>query len=48
MVETPDWSGDLISITMPISLTMDSDKVITATFTLIDNEQKIFLPLVLK
>ena len=42
------WSGDLISTTTPISLSMAGDKIITATFTMIDDGQKIFLPLVLK
>ena len=29
-----DWSGDLISTTNPVTLTMDSNKFITATFSL--------------
>ena len=29
-----DWSGDLISTTNPVTVTMDSDKFITATFSL--------------
>ena len=29
-----DWSGDLITTTNPVTFTMDTDKAITATFTL--------------
>ncbi len=29
-----DWSGDVVSTTNPVTVTMDSDKFITATFTL--------------
>ncbi len=29
-----DWNGDVISTTNPVTLTMNSDKFITATFTL--------------
>lgn len=28
-----DWSGDVISTSNPVSLTMDSNKIVTATFT---------------
>ena len=42
------WGGDLSGVTNSVDVTMNSDKAITATFSLINNEQKIFLPLVLK
>ena len=38
------WSGDVVSTTNPISITLDSDKVITATFTTI-NDAPVLDPL---
>jgi len=38
------WSGDLISTTNPVTVTMSGSKVITATFT--QDEHQIFLPFI--
>jgi hypothetical protein len=38
------WSGDLISTTNPVTVTMSGSKVITATFT--QDEHQIFLPII--
>ena len=42
------WSGDLSGTTNPLDVTLDSDKIITATFSEIGDGQNIFLPIVLK
>jgi hypothetical protein len=43
-----NWSGDATGITNPLALTMDADKVITATFTLVTTEYSVYLPLVMR
>ncbi len=44
------WSGDLSGGSSPISLMMDSDKVVTATFTAsgVSAEYQVYLPLVVR
>ncbi len=39
-----DWDGDLSGTTISATLTMDSHKVVTATFT--RDQQPIFLPII--
>jgi hypothetical protein len=39
------WSGDLVSITNPINVTMDNTKVVTATF--VKTNFPIYLPIVM-
>jgi hypothetical protein len=40
------WSGDLTGTTNPTAITMDSDKTIAATFTVVMEEYSIFLPFI--
>jgi uncharacterized repeat protein (TIGR02543 family) len=40
------WSGDAIGATSPVTVTMDSDKNVTATFDLA--QHKVYLPLTLR
>ena len=42
------WGGDLSGGMASLPLLMDSHKAVTATFELLDNGQKVYLPLVLK
>jgi hypothetical protein len=42
------WTGDLSGGTASLPLLMDSHKAITATFNLLDNQQTIYLPLVVR
>jgi hypothetical protein len=47
--ELSGWSGDLSGSTNPETITMDTDRSVTATFKNISAEmERIFLPLVLK
>jgi len=40
------WTGALVSTTTTISLTMESNKIITATFELLDSGYMVYLPVV--
>jgi len=40
------WSGDLLGVTNPTTLTMDSHKAVMATFTQDEGNYQIFLPLI--
>ncbi len=42
------WSGDLTGADNPATLTMDAHKEVTAAFTITTENQKVFLPLVLR
>ncbi|MDA0243450.1 MAG: hypothetical protein OT477_08545 [Chloroflexi bacterium] len=43
-----DWSGDVVSTANPVTVTMNSDKFITATFETINVTHTIYLPIVVQ